>query len=199
MKIQLHSKQKFHNNILDTIRSEYSLNNGNIWPQYPLIQNTTDFTLHNIIHLIHFVWGFFPENNKNNTPRKELSFSSFNKPRTSVQGNSFNAKNNVLQTKLPPPPRNVFGGFQRQESLYSDAGSFCGHDDSTTTSGSYVLDQEDIFDGLNSSLHRGQCIVWGNIFISVLQVNKDAFIKIFFVKTRTEVPPSYNPYVPNTF
>lgn len=59
MKIQLHSKQKFHNNILDTIRSEYSLNNGNIWPQYPLIQNTTDFTLHNIIHLIHFVWGFF--------------------------------------------------------------------------------------------------------------------------------------------
>lgn len=53
----------------------------------------------------------------------------------------------------------MFGGFQRQESLYSDAGSFCGHDDSTTTSGSYVLDQEDIFDGLNSSLHRGQCIV----------------------------------------
>lgn len=46
MKIQLHSKQKFHNNILDTIRSEYSLNNGNIWPEYFLVQNTTEFTLH---------------------------------------------------------------------------------------------------------------------------------------------------------
>lgn len=35
--------------------------------------------------------------------------------------------------------------------------------------------------------------------ISVSQVNRDAFINFFFVKTRTEVPHFFNPYVPNTF
>lgn len=94
-----------------------------------------------------------------------MTFNSFNRPSLKLQGNSFGAKDNTQQkvtysdNKTTSSPRNMLGVFQRQESLYSDAGSYCGHDDSTTTSGSYVLDQEDIFDGFNSSLHRGQCIV----------------------------------------
>ncbi|XP_062580597.1 protocadherin-9-like [Saccostrea cucullata] len=105
------------------------------------------------------------ENTKHNSPRKELSFSTFNRPSLMLHGSSLNAKDHLQQkgtypcNKLSPQQRNSAVVFQRQESLYSDAGSYCGHDDSTTTSGSYVLDQEDVFDGLNSSLHRGQCIV----------------------------------------
>lgn len=138
--------------------------------QYFIIQNTIEFDVNFKMKLmIYFSLSlfFYIENTKSTTPRKELSFSSFNKPSLKLQGNSISAKDSVLKklaipdSKLSPTPRNtgMLGAFSRQESLYSDAGSFCGHDDSTTTSGSYVLDQEDLFDGLSSSLHRGQCIV----------------------------------------